>query len=181
LKEVVCKILGSARAARISDLADLKGRKDDDRKKAALELRAKLFAYRATQAIVEKMIVALSDSLIQDRDERAKAVVSQLLNHPDIKPILADIAAAHWQIDPKQLLVIDHILVQLKEAISVHKNRKNEASRRLYRILLNICSPPPGAKLQRASAKLLGINIRRGLIAAGMRTPAQQVAGVQVV
>ena len=105
--------MGSARAARISDLADLKGRKDDDRKKAALELRAKLFAYRATQAIVEKMIVALSDSLIQDRDERAKAVVSQLLNHPDIKPILADIA-------------------------------------------------PPGAKLQRASAKLLGINSRRG-------------------
>jgi hypothetical protein len=63
LKEVVCKILGAARAARISDLADLKGRKNDDRKKAALELRA--FAYRATQAVVEKMIVALSDSLIQ--------------------------------------------------------------------------------------------------------------------
>jgi hypothetical protein len=76
-----------------------------------LEFRAKLFAYERPSR--EKMIVALSDSLIQDREpvERAKAVVSQLLNQPDldIKPILADITAAHWHIDPKQLLVIDHI------------------------------------------------------------------------
>ena len=49
----------------------------------------------------------------------------------------------------------------------MHKNRKNEASRRLYQILLNICSPPPGAKLQRAAAKLLGINSRRGPLLLG--------------
>ncbi len=67
VKEVVCKILGAARAALIFDLADLKGQalcipSDPGRRG-------------------EKMIVALKDSMIQEEPvERAKAV------EPALKP-----------------------------------------------------------------------------------------------
>ena len=71
------------------------------------------------------MLLQLQGCLIVDRDalERAQQVMSQLLNHPDIKIILQSIAASYWQVDPKQFLVIGHILAQLKQAISlIHIN-----------------------------------------------------------
>ena len=140
--------------------------------------RAHLFAYRATQTVVENMLKAMETSLIVGREpeERAQQILDQFLNHPHIKILLQSSAASHWQLDRKQILVVDHILLQLKEAILIHKNLKNTKSVELYQVLMNICCPSPQARLQRAAATLLGLDSRRGLIAAGMRVAAHRVA-----
>ena len=135
------------------------------------------FGYRAAQAAVENMLHEVGDVLIDGRqpEERAQQVMRQFMNHPDVKKLLRSLAMQHWHCDEKQLLVIDHILSNLRLAISEHKNLRNRESLRLYQTLLGICCPPSSLRLQRAAADLLGLASRRGLIAAGMRVAAQQV------
>jgi len=112
LKQVVMDLIKSK---------DVQDKLAKARKEKAVAFRAEMFAYDATQKVVQRMLHQLESCLIEGRSplERAQQVLSQLINHPDIKLILHSIAAAHWQVDSKQLLVIDHILVQLKLAISV--------------------------------------------------------------
>ena len=146
--------------------------------------KARLFQYRACQATVENMLSEMQKPLIEGRDplERARQILVQLLNHPDIKPLLRSIVGQTLACEPKELAVICHIIENIKLAISVHKQQRNTNSIRLYQSLMAICVPPPEKRLQRATVRLLGINSRRGLIAGAMRVAAQRVdaeAGVQ--
>jgi len=175
LKSIAKKWIETYREEKIKPLCDQRKREE---KKEGQSFKAAFFAYDATQKVVQKMLHQLQGCLVEDRDalQRAQQAMSQLLTHPDIKIILQSIAASYWQVNPKQLLVIDHILAQLKLAVSLNSHQRDKESRRLYEILMNICSPPPGARLGRATAELLGLRSTQGLRAGGMRVAARRVA-----
>ena len=136
-----------------------------------------MFQYRACQATVENMLVELQKPLIEGREplERAQQILVQLLNHPDIKPLLRCITGQILCCDPKELAVITHVIKNIKLAVAVHKHQRNTNSIRLYQSLMAICVPPQEQRLQRAAARLLGIESRRGLIAGAIRVAAQRV------
>jgi hypothetical protein len=136
-----------------------------------------LFAYRAVQAVVEKMLAAVGEALIEDREPEArlKAIVNKFVSHPDIASVIRLTAMNRLGLDEKQLAVVEHVLDQLREAIEVHKGQKSKESMRLYQIILNFISPPASARLQRATATLFGLDSRRGLRAAAVRLAAQRI------
>jgi hypothetical protein len=94
---------------------------------------------------------------------------------PDIKPLLRSISGQILCCEPKELAVISHVIKNIKLAVAVHKHQRNTDSIRLYQSLMALCVPPPEQRLQRAAARLLGIESRRGLIAGAMRVAAQRV------
>jgi len=63
------------------------------------------------------------------------------------------IAMQQLGLQKKELSVVKHVLEQMRLAITVHKNKRDRESSRLYQFLLNIVSSPPAARLQRATAR----------------------------
>ena len=135
------------------------------------------FAYTAVQHVVGNMLHQLSDALIAGREpeRRLVAILRQLLAQPDIKTTLNLIAMQQLGLQKKELSVVKHVLEQMRLAITVHKNKRDRESSRLYQILLNIVSSPPAARLQRATARLFGLCSRQGLAAAQCRVASQLV------
>ena len=121
LKHLVAKLKNTEEFK--TSIAKKKETRHAGQKVSAKQFTTHLFAYRAVQTVVQKMLKDLESCLIQDREplQRAQDVLSQLLNHPDIKVVLGSIAAPHacWQIDKKKIAVVDILLRNLREAISV--------------------------------------------------------------
>jgi hypothetical protein len=177
LKEVVHMLLQKDKKLQLR-INQNREQHEQDREKNKREFRARYFAYSATQKVVQDMLRSLESCLLEGRDPvyRAQQVLEQLFLHPDINKLLEDMVLNRWELDSKQLRVVKHIIANLREAVNLHKDLLTKESRRLYSILMNLCCPPPGECLQRATAQLLGLVSRRGLIAGGMRVAAQRVA-----
>ena len=63
---------------------DMQNKLAKSRKEKAVAFRAELFAYDATQKVVQQMLCQLESCLIEGRSplERAQQVLSQLINYP---------------------------------------------------------------------------------------------------
>jgi hypothetical protein len=135
------------------------------------------FGLRSVQSAVTAMLATLESFLIEGREpeQRLLFILDHFLDHPDIKRVLVHKAERALGLDSQELAVVVHTLDQLKMAISTHKTQRNRDSQRLYQTLLTIIASPPGARLQRATARLFGLKSRSGLRAAQVRKAEQLV------
>ena len=83
------------------------------------------FAYRAIQEVVEKMLLPLSDALIEGREpeQRVVAIVQQFLAHPDINSVISILARQQLGVNKREL-----VMDKLRDAIATHRNLRDQAS-----------------------------------------------------
>ena len=135
------------------------------------------FGESAIRKVVGEMIKDLGVALLRDRqpEARAMAIMSQFLVHPDVKKVINGLALTQLGCDRKELQLVNHIVGQLRLAITTHKNARNQESLQLYQCVLNLISTPREAKLQRATARMFGLSSRDGLRAAQVRAASRCV------
>jgi hypothetical protein len=84
------------------------------------------------------MISALEASLIaiNDPERRARQIISQFVDHPDMKKLLHAWAEDSFQWDPKQMKVLMHVVANIRLAIEVHKDLRNKESVDLMQVVV---------------------------------------------
>ena len=116
------------------------------------------FGDSAIRKVVGEMIKDLGVALLQDRqpEVRAMAIVSQFLVHPDVKKVINGLALTQLGCDRKVIQLVNHIVGQLRLAITTHKKRTES----------RIPEADLEAKLQCTAARMFGLSSRDGLRAA---------------
>ncbi len=121
---------------------------------------------------MEKIISAIEDLLIVDRDPTARLalVLHKLVEHPDIRKVLNHLALVeNVGLSEKEHEAQKGIIERLGEALNSAKLSSSSDGRRLRQELMNIAAPKAGSGLVRATARLLGLKSYRGLLAGQSR------------
>lgn len=163
----------SSRHITKASIGDVRRALDESRSSSStsLALSPRHFGQESQQKAVRRVIETIESFLLKDDlpNQRCQLILTKFLEHRHVKRILYQSAAAQWSGSEKQFAAARAIIDNLRQAIHLHKLDRTGAGLRLYQSLLNIAAPPPGARLVRATAELLGMSSRIGLIAAQSR------------
>jgi hypothetical protein len=95
------------------------------------------FGPDASRKSVRAMIAAMESSLIANKDpeRRARQIISQFVDHPDMKKLLHAWVEDSFKWDRKQMEVLMQVVENIRLAIEVHKDLRNKESGDLMQVV----------------------------------------------